>query len=218
MSDLDTLKNLVLAPYILKATALIGVSRLVGGNQFRHSFSTLGILLDYKYYHDSILLKASLLHDFFEDLPRSQVEEIRSIDYEGNQVVELVLEVTRRNEESKCDYLQRVLSTGSTNALLLKCADRISNLTDLHRDTHTDQKISDYLDQTEKFVIPMAHKVNEHMFNELTDLVDKRRAILKIIGTNGLINKTTKWVSAFNLKFLSQRIKHIKVNHKTSGN
>ena len=59
MSDLDTLRNLVLARYILKATALIKVSRKVGVNQFRHSFSTLGILLDYKYYHDSILLKAS---------------------------------------------------------------------------------------------------------------------------------------------------------------
>ncbi|MCK9401421.1 MAG: hypothetical protein M0Q51_15695 [Bacteroidales bacterium] len=44
MSDLDALQNLVLAPYILKATALISVSRIVGGNQFRHSFSTLGIL------------------------------------------------------------------------------------------------------------------------------------------------------------------------------
>jgi len=45
MSDLDTLKHLVLAPYILKATALISVNRKVGGNQFRHSFATLGILL-----------------------------------------------------------------------------------------------------------------------------------------------------------------------------
>ena len=46
MSDLDVLKNLVLAPYILRATALIGVERRVGGNQFRHCFSVLGILLD----------------------------------------------------------------------------------------------------------------------------------------------------------------------------
>jgi GTP pyrophosphokinase len=182
MNDLEALKNLVLAPYIIKATALVAVDRIVGGNQFRHCFSTLGILLDYRFYDNSILLKASLLHDFLEDLPEARVDEIRSIDHEGPQVVELVLEVTKRKEDSKFQYLQKILNTGSMNALILKCADRISNLTDLHRDTHTDQKISDYLDQTEKFVIPMARKVNADMVLELTDLVAKRREILKVIG------------------------------------
>jgi len=184
MNDLEALRNLVLAPYIIKATALIAVDRKVGGNQFRHCFSTLGILLDYKFYDKSILLKASLLHDFLEDLPEARVDEIRWIDHEGPQVVDLVLEVTKRKEESKVQYLQKILSTGSRNAQILKCADRISNLTDLHRDTHTDQKISDYLDQTEKFVIPMARKVSEDMVLELTDLVAKRREILKMIGSS----------------------------------
>ena len=181
MDDLETLKKLTLAPYILKATALISVQRKVGGNQFRHCFSTLGILLDYKFFNDSVLLKASLLHDFLEDMPEAQVEDIRQIDEDGEKVVELVLEVTKRNDETKAEYLERVLKNGSRNALLLKCADRISNLTDLHRDTHTTQKISDYLDQTEEYVVPMAKNVNEDMFIELTDLVAKRREILNSI-------------------------------------
>jgi len=138
----------------------------------------LGILLDYKYYHDSILLKASLLHDLLEDLPETQVDEIRWIDHESHFVVDLVLEVTRQKDESKIEYLQGILYAGSINAMVLKCADRISNLTDLHRDTHSEQKISDYLDQTEEFVIPMAEKVNAYMLMELTDLVAKRRKIL----------------------------------------
>jgi (p)ppGpp synthase/HD superfamily hydrolase len=184
MSDLDVLKNLVLAPYILKATALISVSRKVGGNQFRHCFSTLGILLDYKYFNDSILLKASLLHDLLEDLPETQVDEIRFIDHEANQVVNLVLEVTKIQEESKPQYLRRVLENGSRFARILKCADRISNLTDLHRDTHPDQKISDYLNQTEQFILPMARQVNADMVIELTDLIARRRDILRrMIGT-----------------------------------
>ena len=180
MSDLDTLKNLVLAPYIMKATALIAVQRDVGGNQFRHCFSTLGILLDYKFFKRSILLKASLLHDLLEDLPETQLDEIRWLDHESQQVIDLVLEVTKMKEETKAEYLQRILSTGSKDSMLLKCADRISNLTDLHRDTHSDQKISDYLDQTEKYVIPMAKKVNKDMVLELKDLVVKRREILRI--------------------------------------
>ncbi len=180
MNDLEKLKNLILAPYILKATALIIVQRKVGGNQFRHCFSTLGILLDYKYFSDSILLKASLLHDLLEDLPETQIDEIRWIDPESNQVVDLVLEVTKQKDETKEQYLQRVLGNGSKKAMILKCADRISNLTDLHRDTHSEQKISEYLDQTIKFVIPMARQVNANMFIELTDLVAKRREFLRI--------------------------------------
>jgi GTP pyrophosphokinase len=185
MNDLDALKNLVLAPYILKATALIRVSRKVGGNQFRHSFSTLGILLDYKYFSDSILLKASLIHDLLEDLPETEVDDIRRTDYEGNEVVDLVLEVTRRHGETKLQYLQRVLDTGSVRARVLKCADRISNLTDLHRDTHPDQKISDYLKQTEDFVLPMARQVNADMVIELTDLIARRRDILRRMQSAG---------------------------------
>ncbi len=194
MTSLESLKNLVLAPYILKATALISVQREVGGNQFRHCFSTLGILLDYKFYTNSVLLKASLLHDLFEDLPETQIDEVRWIDSDGADVVNLVLEVTRRKDETKEQYLQRVLMEGSGNAHLLKCADRISNLTglrhllvdlglltDLHRDTQSEQKISDYLDQTEKYVFPMARKVNDDMLIELTDLVARRRKIIRML-------------------------------------
>lgn len=184
MSALETLKNLVLAPYILKATALISVQRAVGGNQFRHCFSTLGILLDYKFFTDTVLLKASLLHDLLEDLPETQVEEIRCIDSDGTNVVQLVLEVTKRKDETKEQYLQRLLEYGSRDALLLKCADRISNITDLHRDIQSEQKISDYLDQTEKYFIPMAKRVNNDMFIELTDLVAKRRGILRMLENN----------------------------------
>jgi len=178
MDELATLRDLVLAPYILKATALIGIVRKVGGNQFRHGFATLGILLDYKLFFDPVLLKASVLHDLFEELPASKVDEVRWIDEDGPRVADLVLEVTRRKDESKEEYLRRVLVKGSTDAKILKCADRISNLTDLHLDTHTKGKISEYLDQTEKYVLPMALQVNKNMFKELTDLIAKRRLIL----------------------------------------
>ncbi|HPR25109.1 hypothetical protein [Lentimicrobium sp.] len=182
MNDLESLRNLVLAPYILKATALVGVSRKVGGNQFRHSFATLGILLDYHLVHDPVLLKASLLHDLFEEIPETELDEIRNIDHDGPLVVDLVLEVTRRIEETKAEYLARVLETGTRNALILKCADRISNLTDLHRDSHEPSKIMSYLEQTERYILPMARKVNPDMVIELSDLIARRRSILLKAG------------------------------------
>jgi len=179
MSQLSCLSDLCLAPYILKATALIGIKRKVGGNQFRHQFATLGILLDYKYFDNSVLLKASLLHDLVEDWGDSSLDEIRYIDNDGYAVVDLILEVSMRNNETKAEYLNRILIGSNVNPKILKCADRISNLTDLHLDTHSDMNISLYLDQTMMYVVPMAQEVNLDFVKELTDLVKRRRKLTK---------------------------------------
>jgi GTP pyrophosphokinase len=172
-------ENFVLAPYIIKASSLIGVRRKCGGNQFRHQFAVLGILLDYKYFNDPVLLKASLLHDLFEDWGEEKMEEIRNLDPDGPAVVDLVKEVTKSENETKEVYLERILKTGSDRAKILKCADRISNLTDLHLDTHTSGKISAYLEQTEKYIIPMALSVSNIDFvKELADLIIHRRTLI----------------------------------------
>ncbi len=170
----------VLAPYIIKATTLIGVKRKCGGNQFRHQFATLGILLDYKYFDDSVLLKASLLHDLFEDWGLEQMDAIRNLDGDGQAVIDLVKEVSKSKEEPKADYLKRILETGSERAKILKCADRISNLTDMHLDTHTSGKIAQYLDQTEQYIIPMALSISNLDFvRELADLIIQRRLLIE---------------------------------------
>src|SRR5205814_10169319 len=94
----QSLGRITLAPYIVKAMALIGVKRRAGSNMFRHQISTLGILLDYKIV-DPVLLKASVIHDLFEDapaMPGVTKEEIIRIDADGPAVYELVMEVTRR--------------------------------------------------------------------------------------------------------------------------
>ncbi len=179
MTSEDKLRSLILAPYIIKATALIGNARYVGGNQFRHAFATLGILLDYKYFSNPVLLKASLVHDLFEDIPSTDKSILRNLDSDGEMVTSLVLELTRDINESKANYLKRILETGSFNAKILKVADRISNLTDINRSILSDQKINQYLDETERFVVPMAKVVNSDMVIELTDLIYKRRLMIK---------------------------------------
>ena len=172
--------NFILAPYIIKATSLIGVSRKCGGNQFRHQWAVLGILLDYKYFDDSVLIKAALLHDLFEDWGEEQIEAIRNLDGDGQAVIDLIKEVTKSESEPKADYLKRILETGSDRAKILKCADRISNLTDLHLDTHTSGKIAIYLDQTEKYIIPMALSIsNINFVKELADLIIHRRLLIE---------------------------------------
>ncbi len=174
----DILSGMVIAPYLQKATALRGVKRYVGGNQFRHAFATFAILIDY-HYMDSVLLKASVIHDLIEDVKGTSYEEIRDIDKDGQQVLELVLEVTRQMPETKEEFLKRILLQGSDFAKVLKCADRISNLTDLHPDIFDKEYIKNMMADTMKWVIPMAEQVNQDMLFELKDLIKRRETNLK---------------------------------------
>src|SRR5678815_5484918 len=134
MQDLETtLGGITMAPYIVKAMALIGVKRRAGSNMFRHQISTLGILLDYKII-EPVMLKAAVIHDLFEDapgMPGVSEEEITRIDADGPAVYDLVMEVTIRSvggvKEPKSEYLLRIMQHGSARAKVLKLADRISN-------------------------------------------------------------------------------------------
>ncbi len=177
-SEETELEHMVLAPYIQKSTALRGKHRYVGGNQFRHALSTFAILLDY-HYMDSVLLKASIIHDLFEDVESVSPEEIIKIDADGSDVYQLVMEVTHGKDESKEEFLERIFIKGSTNAKILKCADRISNLTDLHTDIFDRAFILRYIDETKRWILPMAKEVNEDMLFELKDIIQKRESSMK---------------------------------------
>ena len=179
----ESLRNLTLAPYIIKATALIGIKRRGGSNMFRHQLSTLAILIDYKIV-DPVLLKAAVIHDLFEDaagLPGVTEEEIRRLDADGPAVYALVQEVTIRVvdgvRESKADYLLRIMQTASRPARVLKLADRISNLTALGF-VHDAAFVRRYLEETRACILPYAESVNPNMAKELSDLVENRRRML----------------------------------------
>jgi (p)ppGpp synthase/HD superfamily hydrolase len=187
MNDTEKLKNLVLAPYIIKATALIGRHRNVGGNQFRHAMATFAILLDYKLFDDYVLLKAAVIHDLIEDIPETDVQELRRIDEQANKVVDLVLELTRPGGMNKSAFLKNILEKGSFNAKILKVADRISNLTDLHRDHYSKAMMASYLNDTETFILPMALEVNKNMAIELKDLISLRRKQMNYLKYPGFM-------------------------------
>jgi len=174
--EMIRLKSMHLAPYIQLATALIGKRRRSGGNMFRHQIDTFGILMDYGYI-DSVLLKAAVIHDLVEDVPDIDRDRILEIDEESQQVYQLVLEVTRRPVETKDVFLSRILEYGSPRALVLKSADRISNMISLGYTTDA-AFIRRYADETERYVYPIAAKANKDMLTELVELVATRREFL----------------------------------------
>ena len=174
---MQQLKHIILAPYMQLSTGLIGKSRHAGGNMFRHQIDTLGILIDYGYI-DSVLLKAALVHDTVEDIPDFDKNEIINADAEGQDVLNLVLEVTRREDESKKEFLCRILNEGSQLAKILKCADRISNMISLGYVTDP-AFIERYCDETEYFLLPMSIQVDFNMYQELINLIMTRRRYLE---------------------------------------
>ena len=174
------LRDLSLAPYIQLSTELIGKSRHAGGNMFRHQIDTMGILVDYGYL-DSVLLKASLIHDLVEDVPGFDVQKILDIGGDALEVLELVYEVTRKPEIKKPDYLKNIIDNGSDKAKILKCADRISNMISLGFVTDP-AFIERYCDETEYFIFPIALEVDYNMYQELISLVITRRRYLEESG------------------------------------
>ena len=187
MDNLEqALTSLTVAPYILKAMALIGVTRRGGSNMFRHQISTFGILLDYKVV-DPVMLKAALIHDLFEDagtMPGVTQDEITRLDWDGPAVYDLVMEVTVRTvagvKEPKRQFLLRIMLAGSPRAKTLKLADRISNLTALGF-VHDFEFVKRYLAETEDCILPYAEQVNPNMFRELSDLVANRKRMLPLV-------------------------------------
>ncbi len=174
------LKSIYLAPYMQLSTALIGKARYAGGNMFRHQIDTMGILIDYGYI-DSVLLKASCIHDVIEDIPDFDHNLIRNVDEEGEAVYKLVLEVSKKQGQPKQDYLRGIIEHGSQKAKILKCADRISNMISLG--FVTDPKfIERYCDETEYFVLPISLEVDYNMYQELINLIITRRKYLENCG------------------------------------
>ena len=192
-SNMNQLGGMHIAPYMQLATALIGKARHAGGNMFRHQMDTLAILIDYGYI-DSVLLKASVVHDTVEDIEDFDRNLIVNADEEGQSVLDLVLEVTRREDEDKKQFLKRILRSGSPKAKILKCADRISNMISLGY--VTDPKfIERYCDETEYFLLPMALEVDYNMYQELIELIRTRRRYLEDGGyfdTREKVSESTK--------------------------
>ena len=177
--EMYRLKSVYLAPYMQLATALIGKTREGGGNMFRHQLDTLAILIDYGYI-DSVLLKASIVHDLIEDVPDFNRNLLLQIDFESSDVYNLVMEVTRFPGETKAEFLTRILETGSQRAKVLKVADRISNMISLGFVINY-QFISRYTEETARYIYPIAGEVDKAMLAELQSLVESRRKNLSAI-------------------------------------
>jgi len=176
-STMENLLKMELARYIQKATRLLGVPRKVGGNQFRHGWATLGVLIDHNH-TDVVDLKIALMHDYYEHKPADvQLDadqyEIIYLDDDGPEVSRVTLELTPQINETKEDYFSRLLHGGTKRAKIVKVADRITNLIDLNPIVFTDEKIRQKIEETKKWILPMAREVSPNMAREMEDIIKR---------------------------------------------
>ena len=106
---------------------------------------------------------------------------ILEVESEASQVYDLVLEEKKKEGQAKNDYLRGIIEHGSERAKILKCADRISNMTSLGFVTDP-AFIQRYCDETEYFIFPIALEVDYNMYQELISLVITRRQYLEDSG------------------------------------
>lgn len=198
------LRNMELAPWVQKATALIERHRKVGGNQFRHCLATMTILMDY-HFIDSVILKTAIVHDLLEDSTRVSRDELRVIDQDGPVVVNHVIELTYDKAlQVKSKYLENLLKNGSPKSLIVKLADRISNLTDLHLFVFKEENAKAYIQETEKYILPMVATLQK------SSIPDHQKQMVLEMGKElkDLVMIRKLYVTEFdNFKSIRQKIK-----------
>jgi GTP pyrophosphokinase len=165
-------KNINLGPYIELALLLRKKRRRGNGNMFRHQIETFAIVLEYGY-KDPVLLKASLIHDLFEDGQKvgfSDFDSVMNIDKDGKEVYYLVKELSIRVEneieEPKDQFLERIMQKGSDRAKVLKLADRLSNINSLTT-AHDQHFVRKYVEETNLHIMPYAEGINKDIAEEL---------------------------------------------------
>ncbi len=121
---------------------------------------------------------AGILHDVIEDnaaYPEAVVAEHVGVDVAAQ--VSLLSKVGK-GDAVVVAYYARLMAEAPPTTKLLKVADRLHNLSELHK-AHDDAKLDEYVAETERFVVPLAHSIGGRsgagLLAALTDGIDNAR-------------------------------------------
>ena len=123
--------------------------RPAGEPYVEHLLEALAVLVEAVEERDPDTLRAAVLHDVVEDTPAT-LDEVR--ERFGDRVAELVGWVTKT--ESREEYLVRLRSAPPA-ALVVKLADRLSNVQRLDTHPRSEQRLR-YRNETLVAIVPLA--------------------------------------------------------------
>lgn len=109
--------------FAVSATSSIEVKRVGGDSLIAHSFR-VSRMVKYIWPEDKVAHIAALLHDTVEDTPVGLDFIEKGF---GKAVAEVVEILTRRENESYLEYIQRILDSGNLSAMKVKFCDALDN-------------------------------------------------------------------------------------------
>lgn len=104
---------------------------------------------------DENVIIATILHDVLEDTKMTEFELLNVFD---KDVVEIIKLVTKENDYNNDDYYKAI--SQNKYASIVKIADRCHNVSTMY--FFDDDKIKSYIEETEKYVIPLCSTVSNN--------------------------------------------------------
>lgn len=176
ISKQDTESRAILEKALSTAErAHYGQVREEGAEYIIHPIRAVLVLLKELKITDTALIAAALLHDVVEDTDAS-IEDIKSNF--GEEVGRLVQNLTRerpsdeteeRKKEAKKKKLTEILNADESTRLV-KCADLLDNMRSwksIPEESAARKKFPRWLEETEKYSIPIAEKTNKYLASEM---------------------------------------------------
>lgn len=114
---------------------------------------------------------AGILHDVIED--NAAYTEAVLAGLVGIDVAQQVSLLSKAGKGAAvvAAYYARLMAEAKTTTKLLKVADRLHNLSELHK-AHDDDKLDEYVAETERFVVPLAQSIEGHVGAGLLAAID----------------------------------------------
>jgi guanosine-3',5'-bis(diphosphate) 3'-pyrophosphohydrolase len=135
-------------PYIIHPIRVATILRATGYSEYEHEE----------------LMIATIFHDLVEDTA-TKLEEIE--DLFGSKVALIVKEVSKPNDKSKDEWLKN-FGNFSSEAKILKMADRIDNLIDMEGWSKDQQR---YYSKQAKIILEQCGKENKYLANKMDEII-----------------------------------------------
>jgi (p)ppGpp synthase/HD superfamily hydrolase len=167
------------AAYHVAEKAHAGVYREEGSPYIHHPARACAILIEQCGVRDSDILAASLLHDVVEDSPVT-LEQLKG--QFGERTAELVDWVTKPDASgfpskgARNHFQSERMKRAPEGARLVKIADRLDNVSDLHLNPIPD-KLDGYVKDTEDHYLELAQSTSPTMHRALTHRLSQLRRV-----------------------------------------
>ena len=189
---LGRLASEVSAEELAEVRRAYDVARKVHATQFRdegspyivHPIRVAVSIVDELRLYSTKLVCSALLHDVIEDSPEDDpVTRSHIAEWFNEEIAEIVWLLTKLEDVSLPEYLERIEAAAETGAPLVKLCDRLDNMRSVIHTPKLEKKRR-YIRTTESLYLPMAARTNQYLHNELQRCLEEARNQVDALADN----------------------------------